>query len=750
MEDKLAVYICTGYGIGDALDIEALQKVAGEEMKAPVVKTIPSCGSDDLAQVRKDIESEGITRLVIAGPTPRFYPKDAFSEDVIVDYCNIREQVVWCQPPGEEDTQMLAEDYLRMSIAKAIRMQLPDRFYVEGEEFNKDILVVGGGITGLTAALEVARTGYKVYLVEKEAELGGWYKKLYKTIPHNPPYEQAEDPEAEIQELIDQVNSNDNITVFTGAKIESITGGPCMFDVQLAGQQPFRVGSIIQSTGWRPAEPTHLEHLGFKKIPDVVTSVDFEAMAKSGKIARPSDNQPPKSVLFVQNEGSNEPDQFSYSSSINSLNAIKQAGYVREKNPSAKAFVVYDHFKAPGHNELFYKAAQQDPGIFLTKGNVVSVEKENGHLKALVDDTLLGENIELDVDMLVLGVGMYPNAADGERIRIYNDSKALVEKGEEGAQLEDAKKKLEEYKDYAGTELLHLGYRQGPDLPALWWGYPDSHFICFPYESRRTGIYPCGAVRSPMDAQGSIEDATGAALKAIQCVEMTSRGEAVHPRAGDNSYPEFNLSKCTQCKRCTEECPFGVLNEDVKGTPLPNTTRCRRCGVCMGACPERIISFKDYSVDMVANMIRSVEVPDEFEEKPRVLILACENDAYPALDMVGLRGGKINPYVRVIPVRCLGSVNIIWVNEALSKGYDGILLFGCKYGDDYQCHFTKGSEMMVARSDNVREKLNTMALEDERVQLFQIEIHDYERLPKIIDEFMETIDDVGLNPFKGM
>ena len=753
-DDKLAVYICSGYGIGEALDLEALKKVAEEEMKADLVKIIPSCEADDLAAVKREVADQGITRLVIAGPSMRHYRNDEFSgadtlvrNSILVDYANIREQVVWCMESGHEDTQMAAEDYLRIAVTR-VRKMTPIEPFPDHDKINKDLLVVGGGMAGLTAALEAANTGYKVHLAEKETELGGYAKKLLKTTPHHPPYEKLED--TGIDELIEKVKAHELITVHLGTVIKKISGAPGLFDVELDGAEPFRVGAIIQATGFRPAEPDHLAHLGYKQLPDVITSVELEAMAKAGKIVRPSNNQPPRAALFVQDEGSPEPDQFSYSSSINSLTALKQAKYLRERNPGAKAFVVYDHFKAPGHNELFYKAAQQDPGIFLTKGKVSAVEKKNGALRALVDDTLLGDDLELEVDLVVLGVGMIPNAADGEKIRLLMDAKSVLNKGEEGGQLEDAKKKIEEYKQYEGTEILNLVYRQGPDLPGLVYGYPDSHFICFPYESRRTGIYACGCLRSPMDLQGAQEDGVGAALKAIQCVEMTLRGEAVHPRAGDQSYPEFFLQRCTQCKRCTEECPFGVLNEDVKGTPLPNPTRCRRCGVCLGACPERIVSFKDYNVDMVANMIKAINVPDEFDEKPRVLILACENDAYPALDMIGKRGGKINPFVRVIPVRCLGSVNIVWINEALSKGYDGIMLMGCKYGDDYQCHYTKGSEMMVARSENVREKLKQMALEDERVELYQVEIHDYDKLPGIIDRFMEGIDEVGLNPFKGM
>jgi quinone-modifying oxidoreductase subunit QmoB len=363
---------------------------------------------------------------------------------------------------------------------------------------------------------------------------------------------------------------------------------------------------------------------------------------------------------------------------------------------------------------------------------------------------MLGEEIQVNVDLVVLASGMIPNAADGESIRQLEDAKLKVEHGDSEAQREEAAATVEQLRHHEGTEILNLAYRLGPDLPALEYNFPDSHFICFPYESRRTGIYPTGAVREPTDGMGSRDDATGAALKAIQCVEMTSRGQAVHPRAGDASYPDFFLQRCTKCKRCTEECPFGVLNEDQEGTPLLRATRCRRCGVCMGACPERIVSFKDYSVHIVGSMIKAVEVPDEWDEKPRVLVLACENDAFPALDLMGQNRLKGSPWVRVIPVRCLGSVNSVWITQAISAGFDSVILLGCKYGDDYQCHFITGSELASVREKNAREKLEQMAMDVERVELHQIQIDEYHKIPEIFANIDDLIEEIGYNPFKGM
>jgi quinone-modifying oxidoreductase, subunit QmoB len=157
-----------------------------------------------------------------------------------------------------------------------------------------------------------------------------------------------------------------------------------------------------------------------------------------------------------------------------------------------------------------------------------------------------------------------------------------------------------------------------------------------------------------------------------------------------------------------------------------------------------------YSVEMIGTMIKAIEVPDPDDEKPRVLALICENDAYPTLDMAGLHRLKLSPYVRFIPLRCLGSTNLVWIADALSQGIDGIILIGCKYGDDYQCHFIKGSELANRRMENIKETLTKLVLESERVRVEQLAINEYEKLPTLIADFMATIEKVGPNPYKGM
>lgn len=753
MDKKYCAYICTGCGIGEALDIEGLNKIVTSEMAMDCKVHGCLCGSDGRAMIEKDMSENGVNTITVCACSPRVMQKEFFfGDDKITVRANLREQVIWTAGEPEEGKadahkewlQETASDYLRMACSRAKKTELPVPFQME--TINKEILVMGGGIAGLTAALEASKAGSKVTIVEKSDKLGGKALGWAKQFPTKYPYADLE-PNS-IGDLVAAVTADANITVKTNTEVARIGGAPGDFAVTFktpgtksewdapakvgvdeqdliskgqmddpnAGLKPYaeanpdaqKFGAVVLATGWVPADVSQYTHLGHGSIEKVVTNAQFEKMAKEGQLGSV------KTVAFVMSPGGEDNDQdFPYCNSVTSMVALKQAKYVRENNADAKAYILYQHMRTPGHMELFYKGIQEDEGIFLTKAAVTNVAASGNGCIVTAKDTLLGEDLNLEVDLVVLAAGMEPTTK------------------------------------YEST--INLAYRQGPaflDLE-LFDGYADSHFICFPYETRRTGIYTCGGVRKAMNMEETIDDATGAALKAIQCIESADRGVAVHPRSGDKTYPEFFFQRCTQCKRCTEECPFGALDDDAKGTPLPNPTRCRRCGTCMGACPERIIGFKDYNIDLIGSMLKAIEVPEDDEDKLRIVIFACENDAYPALDMAGMRHNKISHMVRIVPVRCLGSVNMAWVRDLLSAGMDGAMLLGCKYGDDYQCHFVKGSEIASKRMENIGDTLSTLGLEPERVRSDQVAITDYDKIPALINDFVSEIVDLGPNPFKG-
>jgi quinone-modifying oxidoreductase subunit QmoB len=248
MADKIGVYICTGCGIGESLDIEKLSGVA-DGLGTAICKTHPvMCSEEGVALIRDDIISEGVNKVAVAACSGRVKYEVFDFKSALVDRINLREQVAWCHPPNDDDTQMLAEDQLRIGVAKLKKSTMPSPF--EGNNLVKNLLVVGVGITGLTAALEAAGAGYKVHLVEKEDSLGGFRRKMFKMVA--PPFKSI--TETGIEKMIKQVEACDNIAVYTKAEIEAIEGAPGMFDLTISqngANVKQRVGAIIQATGWK-------------------------------------------------------------------------------------------------------------------------------------------------------------------------------------------------------------------------------------------------------------------------------------------------------------------------------------------------------------------------------------------------------------------------------------------------------------------------------------------------------------------
>jgi len=409
---------------------------------------------------------------------------------------------------------------------------------------NRKILVVGGGISGLTAAVEAAEAGAEVVVVERKPYLGGRVSQFNHYFPKLCP------PACGLEINFRRIKNNPAITVHTLATVESISGGPGNYEVNVTLQpryvndnctacgecgkaantevpnphdygmgnvkaaylphpmafpfkyvidssivgtdegracadacaygavdlamQPatmtFKVGAVVWATGWDPYDATKVDYLGLGTFPDVMTSVMFERLAASdgptgGKILRPSDGKEAKNVAFVQCAGSRDENHLPYCSGVCCLASLKQATYVREQYEDSKAYIYYIDVRAMGKYEDFYTKVDQDENVTLTKSKIARVTQDaSGGLLLEGEDIVNGGKVSQVVDLVVLAVGMVP-----------------------------------------GTAAVK---------PELAMEYDD---FGFGVSSGTSGIVPAGCVKAPMEVAASVQDATAAALKALQC-----------------------------------------------------------------------------------------------------------------------------------------------------------------------------------------------------------------------------------------
>ena len=663
---RIGVFICwCGENIARNVDVE---RAAAEVAEVPGVVCSLSykymCSDPGQSLMRRKIVEEWLTGVVVASCSPhmhlRTFRKAAAFEGLnpyMVEMANIREHCSWVHHDKEQATRKAVE-LIRMAVAKVRWNHTLEPISIP---VTRRAMVIGGGVAGIQAALDIADAGYQVVLVEREPSIGGKMAGLSETFPT------LDCSQCILTPRMVDVGQHPNITLHTYSEIESVEGyvgnfkatirkraryvdidkctgcGQCWnscpsrktpseFDYGMGNRTaiyvPFpqavparpvidrdacfhflngkcgacekkcqagairfddedrlvteEIGAIVVATGFKLFDIGKQQangklvgygEYGYGETPDVIDSLQFERIVSAsgptgGEIKRPSDGKTPKTIVFISCVGSRDNAKgISYCSKICCMYTAKHTMLYKHKVHDGQAHVFYMDIRAGGKNydEFVRRAIEQD-GAEYHRGRVSKITRENGKLIVRGVDTLAGETLTIEADMVVLATAVRP--ADG----------------------------VEQL-----AQILNVGYDENSFLS-------ESHPKLRPVETNAAGVFVCGACQGPKDIPESVAQASAVAGKVLI---MFSRAEL----SREPEIAKVNETNCAACFACVRACPYNAIEKaeirDRKGNLVKRTARvnqglCMGCGTCVAVCPSKSIDLEGFSEQQIYAMVESI------------------------------------------------------------------------------------------------------------------------------------------------
>jgi heterodisulfide reductase subunit A len=653
MPKRIGVFVCwCGANIASSVDVN---KVVEEIKKEPdvefAINYMYMCSDPGQQLVKDHIVEDNLNGVVVCSCSPRMHEntfrKAAASVGLnpfLVEIANIREQCSWVHQGDKPVATAKAINIIKATIEK-VRQNI-ELVPIE-VSLNKRSLVVGAGISGIMAAIDLAEAGYEVVLVEKEPAIGGKLLQLYKTVPY---FKKASDY---IKEKSEIVLNHPNITLYTYSEIDDLDGYVGNFEVNIRKKASFintdkctncnkcidvcpvevsdefnrglskrkavhyltekafpkrlvidaanckhftdgncdkcvnvckesaidfnmkdeivkeLVGAIVIATGYKLYSSANFPEWGGGELPDVIDALAFERMLDpegptGGKIIRPSNGKEAKTVLWVKCAGSRDPEFHKpYCSRVCCIYTAKQARLFKQNVPDGKAFISYMDIRTDSKDfEEFYHAGIENDRIVYIRGRISKVFQEGENLVVRTSDTLTGEALDLEVDLVVLANAIVP--VDG---------------------VEELAKKLR-------ATIDEFGF------------FSETHIKLYPVESSTKGIYLAGCAQSPKDTTDSVSQA------------LASTGKILTLFANDKLSQDPLIAMvdplvCSGCGICVDICPYGArkLNEITKISDV-NKALCQGCGACIAACPNKACELINQTSIQTFRMINTFQEPD--------------------------------------------------------------------------------------------------------------------------------------------
>jgi heterodisulfide reductase subunit A len=784
-EPRVGVFIChCGLNIAGTLDIQELIKFSEELPNVVYVKENRyTCADPGQTEIRAGIDENNLNRVVVAACSPRMH-EETFRKTVeeaglnpfLFEMANIREMCSWAHPSIPEKATEKAKEIIQIAVAKARLLEPLTKFKVP---VTNQAMVVGGGIAGINAALDMANMGFKVYLVEKDESIGGHMAQLDKTFPtldcsiciEGPKMvEVARNPNIEIISFADilQVDGfigNFKVRIRKNARFvipENCTGcGECadicpveypnQWEMNLGTRRaisvPFpqavpliytldkdhciecfkcvdvcgaraaidfeqkeeeielEVGTITVATGFDIYYPYDDPRYGYGRYPNVVTALEAERLINAagptgGHVIRTSDGKEPHSVAFIQCVGSRDVNRNEYCTGFCCMYSIKEAILIKEHEPDTEIYILYMDMRTPFKGfEEFYRRAR-DLGITFIRGRPSEMieDPETHNLIIRADDTILGEPIEIEAEMVILSTAGVPNPGTDDLARILHITR--------------------------GTDGFFM----------------ESHPKLKPIDTPVDGIFLAGACQGLKDIPYSVSQGSGAAGRAAT---ILSKDEVeIEPIVA-----VIDPAKCQnvdrKCGICVRACPYTAISAEEKQAAVVNPAMCHGCGTCVAECPTDAITQKHFTDEQIFSQIRKA-LADDAENK--IMGFLCNWCCYAGADLAGTSRFEYPPHIRVIRVMCSGRVDRDFVLEAFRLGAGMVFVGACHLPTD--CHYISGNWKMKTRMEALHRMLTKLGMSSERLRVAYVSAAEGLIFANTMKEMARQIEDLGEDTVK--
>ncbi len=556
-EPRIGVFVChCGTNIAGVVNVPQVVEYA---------KTLPNviwaenflytCSADACEKIKERIKEYNLNRVIVASCTPRTHEvlfrsviREAGLNEYLFEMANIRDQCSWVHMEEKEKSTKKAKDLVRMAVAKAVLLEPLQKGKLP---ITKGALVIGGGLAGMTSALELAEQGYNVYLVEKEKELGGNLRNIRYLF-------NGEDPQRELRGIIDKVKGNQKIHLFLESKVESVEGSVGNFKTSIKtkdGIKEVEHGVVIIAVGAKEYKPK--EYL-YGEDRRVITQRELEEKISSEGISSP------KTFVMIQCVGSRDEER-PYCSRICCNEAVKNALKIKEISPESNVYLLYRDIRTYGFKESYYTKARKEGVVFIRyrEDRKPQVSKDGDKLIVSVYDSILGMEVEIPTDFLVLSAGVVP----------YEDNKEVA-------------------------QLFKVPLTQDKF-------FLEAHIKLRPVDFATEGVFLAGLAHSPKLIEESVIQAQASAARASTILSH------------DHLELEANIShiideNCDGCAYCVDPCPFKAITlleymwqGSIKKVVEVNESLCKGCGCCMATCPKRGAMVKGFTLDQISAQINA-------------------------------------------------------------------------------------------------------------------------------------------------